>query len=77
MMFDEGGGWRNEDTEGPHIDTLRTFYDWDTGITYKIVREFPVTNRKFMLTWSGCTTSLSFDTIQACKLAVENLRKQK
>jgi len=75
-MFDEGDGWRNEDTEGPHTDTLRTFYDWNTGITYKIVRPYPIVHRRFKLSWSGYSGSLSFDTIKACKEAVENLRKK-
>lgn len=28
MIYDEGDGWRNEDSEGPYIDALRTKWPW-------------------------------------------------
>lgn len=71
-VFDEGNGWRNEDTEGPYIDTLRRKADWTiVRVTdpYRVDSFFTVEEYGIKMA--------TFRTIDAAKEYVEFKLKQK
>lgn len=66
--FDDGDGWRNEDSEGPYCTTLRT----KDGFT---IAEYLGDPGKFYLTGNDLSRKgLLFASIDSAKRFVENMQ---
>lgn len=64
-LYEEGDGWRNEDSEGP-AHTVRTKYDWKNGWTW-VVGKVYFWEKKFQLTNRVLGIQKEFDTIDEAK----------